>query len=125
MPDEEEVKATIFGTPVAVKGINMLVVVVLAAALGVIIYFTVTGNEAQHASQSDMQTREHQAVIETLKEINQTNEKIQKVVEENGERVQKAVDENSYMVLADEKERKDMKAKLGRPSSLSKKLKGE
>jgi predicted PurR-regulated permease PerM len=111
---DEEVKATVFGTPVAIKGIAALVVVVLAAALGGLIYLLLTVNASEHRQQSIQQMQEHQAFVETLKEINHTNEKIQD-----------AVDENSYMVLADEKERQAIKAKLGRPSSLSRKLRAE
>ena len=114
MAEDQEVKMTVFGHPVAIKGLSMFVVLVLAAALGVIIYFVVTGNETQHARQSDMQTREHQDLVEGLREIHQTSEKIGELV-----------NEQNYMLLSDEKERKSMKEHLRRPSSLSKKLKGE
>jgi flagellar basal body-associated protein FliL len=112
--EPEEVKATVFGTPIAVKGVTMLIVVVLAVALGGLIYFMVTGNQAEHLQQTGQQTREHQNLVETLKSINETNQKIGELV-----------DEQNYIVLSDEKERKAMKDKLRRPSSLSKKLKGE
>jgi flagellar basal body-associated protein FliL len=114
MGDEAEVKATIFGTPVAVKGIAALVVVILALSLGGLIYFMLTWNQSEHQQQSEQQTREHHSLVETLKNINDTNQRIGELV-----------DEQNYIVLSDDKDRKAMKEKLRRPLSLSKKLKAD
>jgi hypothetical protein len=115
MADEpESVNATIMGHTVGIKGVTMLVVVVLAVALGGLIYLLLIRNQDEHLAQSVQQTREHQSLVETLQSINDTNQKIGELV-----------DEQNYIVLSDEKERKAMKDKLRRPSSLSKKLKAE
>lgn len=110
MADQEEVKATLFGAPIAVKGINMLVVVVLAAALGGLIYLLLgqmRDQEAAQGQQTQHQTIEHEALVDSLRSIGEL------------------IDEQNFIVLSNEAERTAMKEKLRRPSSLSKKLKAQ
>ena len=114
MGDEDEVKATIFGTPLAIKGIAAIVVVILALALAGLIYLLLTFNKGEHLQQSEQQSREHDSLVDTLKSINETNKGIGELL-----------NEQNYMVLSDEKERQAMKEKLRRPSSLSRKLRAE
>jgi hypothetical protein len=111
---DEEVKATIFGTPISIKGLAAMVVVVLAVALGGLIYLIVTVNGNQHVQQTEQETREHESVVDALRTMNETNEKIGNLV-----------NEQNFMLLSDEKERKAMKDRLRMPSSLSHKLRGE
>ena len=115
--DPEEVKATILGVPVAVKGVNMLVVVLLAVALagaGFLLWEQMSMTTEIHHEQTIRQTTEHNGIAESLKGMQKANESIGELI-----------DEQNYIILSDEKERKAIKEKLGRPPSLSKKLRSE
>jgi hypothetical protein len=122
---EDEVSAKLLGVPFRVKGINGLTMVLLAAAVAgcmFLLYERSTRGEEQlaavsqsHAIARDRQTAqmsdEHTAIVQSMRQLQSVNEHI-------GE----AINEQSYLLLADDKERTDIKKRLKRPESLTKKL---
>jgi hypothetical protein len=110
MPDDE-VETRVLGTPVKVKGLGALVVVILALALGGLIWMLLARTEEEHQHQSSQQTQEHRGIVDALGKIGNANESI-------GEKI----DEQNYIILLDDKERRAIKDKLQRPPSLSKRL---
>jgi hypothetical protein len=97
--DQQELTTTLFGVPVAVKGVNMLVVMILGLALAGLGYL--------FWERGKVQTVEHGGIVDTLKDISQS------------------LDEQNFIVLSNEAERASMKARLRMPSSLKSKLKEE
>lgn len=96
---DESVQVEVGGKKVGIKGVNSLLLVLLGLALlgaGWLLYDRTT-----------VSTKEHE-------QMNEAETKIQELIEEQ-----------NYMVLSSEEERKAMKAKLHRPSSLSRKLRDE
>lgn len=103
----ESVDATILGHTFRVRGLNTVVVVIMAGALacsGWLIW--------EHTARStQLATQEHMKLIEAIEAVSQVNEKISELI-----------DEQNYIVLSNDAERRGMKEKLRRPPSLSRKL---
>lgn len=108
MPEtEDSIKATIAGVPVGIKGINMLVVVILAVALAGSSYLIWSHMQQERLTNS----AEHGGIVDSLDSLQHTQERIGDLLEEQ-----------NYIVLSGEEERKAMREQLRRPQSLNKKL---
>jgi septal ring factor EnvC (AmiA/AmiB activator) len=124
-PTEDEASAKVMGVPFRIRGMNGINMMLLSLAIGgcmFLLYDRAQRNEAQleavsqaHALGRDRQTtqmaQEHAAIVQTMRESQQTS---QNLVE--------AINEQNYLLLADERERSEIKRRLKRPESLTKKL---
>jgi len=90
------------------------VLTVALAGAGFLLWERLQDQKVEHLQQTQQQTIEHESIVNALKAMQGVNEQIGELI-----------DEQNYIVLSDEKERKAMKDKLQRPSSLSRKLKAE
>jgi len=122
---DDEVSAKVLGVPFRIRGMNGINMVLLSVAVGgcmFLLYDRAQRNEVQleaisqaHAVGRDRQTaqmaQEHAAIVQTMRESSQTS---QNLVE--------AINEQNYLLLADERERLEIKRRLKRPESLTKKL---
>jgi flagellar biosynthesis component FlhA len=122
---DDQVDTKILGTPIAVKGIGALVVVVLAGALFATGWLFMKALEQSQQFEKDIAERhgeamfkmeqrssqEHNALLESLQTLKTVNED-----------TNKAIDEQSYIILADPKEQNEIKDKLRMPESLRDKI---
>jgi hypothetical protein len=122
---DDQLETKIMGTPVSIKGIGAIVVVVLAVALIGAGWLLMDASRqslklteklaASHAedmkAMAERNTREHDTLVDVLNVLKTVNENISK-----------AIDEQSFIILASEKEQADMKTRLRMPDSLRIKL---
>ena len=127
MADEQDqsIHATLFGQSVSAKGTSAIIILVLLVATigaGVLLYDRMQQSEqhldtlaVQQAADRDKQTKqmviEHTAIVEAIQALKDVNESIRK-----------GMDESTFINLANERERADMKKRLVMPESLRRKL---
>lgn len=105
--DDTQVAVSAFGNSLVAKGTNGIIIVVLIAALGGVIYLVLN----VLSERTRLSTEEHIGIIDSISGIKGANDKIGDLIEEQ-----------NYIILSDEKEKADIKRRLKRPPSLSKKL---
>jgi hypothetical protein len=123
--DEPSISASLFGQSVAAKGTSAIIILVLClfgSAVSYLLYDRAQMNEdhldaisLQYAKARDEQTHrmatEHTAIVEGMQALKEVNETIST-----------GLNEQNFIILSDEKERKEIKKGLTIPSSLRKKL---